>query len=134
MELPDGDIGVFYRKELPHLTEPIVPHEEAPTAEKMSTGVMKTFSSVKRRQQYSTGTAHLSGCTTMYIISRKGVYTTHWWENVSFDPDTIWRKVCFASQYRGQKHHGRLKNPENDILVRKSYNTRAKSKASWTSD
>ncbi|KAE8371193.1 hypothetical protein BDV26DRAFT_286978 [Aspergillus bertholletiae] len=91
MELPDDNIGDFYGKELPHLTEPIVPHEEVPTAEEMSTGVMKTFSSVKRRQQYSTGTAHLSGCTTMYIISRKGVYTTHWWENVSFDPDDIWR-------------------------------------------
>ncbi|KAE8410469.1 hypothetical protein BDV36DRAFT_302730 [Aspergillus pseudocaelatus] len=91
MELPGDSLGKFYQKELPHLTEPIVPHEEAPTAEDMSTGVMKAFSSVRRRQQYSTGTAHLSGCTTMYIISRKGVYATHWWENVSFAPDPIWR-------------------------------------------
>ncbi|KAB8211917.1 hypothetical protein BDV34DRAFT_219134 [Aspergillus parasiticus] len=41
-------------------------------------------------QQYSTGMAHLSGSTTMYIISRKSVYATHWWENVSFNPDPIW--------------------------------------------
>lgn len=92
MELPDHDIGVFYGNELPRVAEPIVPHESAPSAEDMSTGVMKTFSSLGRRKQYSTGTAHLSGCTTMYIISRKAVYATHWWENVSFDPDDEWRE------------------------------------------
>ncbi|RMJ20767.1 hypothetical protein PHISP_08363 [Aspergillus sp. HF37] len=91
MELPLHDIGVFYENELPRVTEPIVPHEEAPSAADMSTAVMKTFGSVKRRQQYSTGTAHLSGCTTMYLISRKGVYATRWWENVSFSPDDEWR-------------------------------------------
>ncbi|KAB8213524.1 hypothetical protein BDV33DRAFT_210120 [Aspergillus novoparasiticus] len=24
-------------------------------------------------------------------ISRKGVYATHWWENVSFNPEPLWR-------------------------------------------
>jgi hypothetical protein len=27
----------------------------------------------------------------MYIVSRKGVYATYWWENVSFSPDPEWR-------------------------------------------
>ncbi|KAL3429545.1 hypothetical protein BDV09DRAFT_190039 [Aspergillus tetrazonus] len=90
MELPDHDIGAFYGKELPRLSEPIVPHDTAPIPEDMSTAVMKTFSSLGRRKQYSTGVAHLSGCTTMYIISRRAVYATHWWENVSFDPDPEW--------------------------------------------
>ncbi|KAL4805131.1 hypothetical protein BDV18DRAFT_161528 [Aspergillus unguis] len=92
MELPDKDLGVFYGYELPHVTELIVPDEDRETAEDMSTAVMKTFSSLGRRQQYSTGTAGLCGCTTMYIISRKAVYAAHWWESVSFDPDGVWRE------------------------------------------
>ncbi|KAL4907227.1 hypothetical protein BDW74DRAFT_176008 [Aspergillus multicolor] len=90
MELPDNNMGIFYQHQLPHLSEPIVPHEQAEEAEDMSTAVMKTFGSLGRREQYSTGTAHLCGCTTMYIISHKAVYATHWWENVSFDPDPEW--------------------------------------------
>ncbi|CZS96986.1 uncharacterized protein RCO7_02715 [Rhynchosporium graminicola] len=40
--------------------------------------------------QFSTGTAELKGCTTLYITSHKGVFAAHYWENVSFDPDDIW--------------------------------------------
>ncbi|KAF5855563.1 hypothetical protein ETB97_008987 [Aspergillus alliaceus] len=57
----------------------------------MSSAVMETFSSIKRKE-WSTGEEGLMGCTTFYIISRKGVYATHWWENVSFDPDDFWRE------------------------------------------
>ncbi|XMA17497.1 hypothetical protein WAI453_010288 [Rhynchosporium graminicola] len=39
--------------------------------------------------QFSTGTAELKGCTTLYITSHKGVFAAHYWENVSFDPDDI---------------------------------------------
>ncbi|PKX96407.1 uncharacterized protein P174DRAFT_474596 [Aspergillus novofumigatus IBT 16806] len=82
----------FERDSFPNNDEPIVPHVEAPTATDMSTAVMKTFSSLGDNEQYSTGTGGLSGCTIMYIISRKGVYATHWWENMSFSPDEIWRE------------------------------------------
>jgi hypothetical protein len=96
MQLPDENMGVFYNKELPRVTEPIVPddhngHEDIETAADMSTAVIKRFASIQRRKQYSTGTDGLSGCTTLYIISRRGVYATHWWENVSFSPDDVWR-------------------------------------------
>ena len=40
--------------------------------------------------EFSTGMAHLKGCTSLYIISHKGVFAAHYWENVSFDPDDIW--------------------------------------------
>ncbi|KAJ5423594.1 hypothetical protein N7491_008810 [Penicillium cf. griseofulvum] len=90
MELPNESMGVFFEYEIPNLSEPIVPHEEAETPEDMSTGVFKKFSTLRAREQYSTGTQHISGCTTMYIISRKGVYAVHWWENVSFDADLVW--------------------------------------------
>lgn len=33
----------------------------------------------------SLGTTRLSGCTSMVIVSRTGVYFTHWWENLTFD-------------------------------------------------
>ncbi|KAL3479397.1 hypothetical protein BJX99DRAFT_255654 [Aspergillus californicus] len=92
MELPDHSLGAFYDKEMPRLTEPIGPYFDGTSAEDMSTAVLKTFSSVGRRKQYSTGTEGLCGCTTMYIISRKAVYAPHWWENVSFDPDNDWRE------------------------------------------
>ncbi|RDW70547.1 uncharacterized protein DSM5745_08058 [Aspergillus mulundensis] len=93
MELPNKDIGAFYAKELPNVSAQIAPEVEGATAEQMSTAVVKEFSSVARRKQWSTGTEGLCGCTTMYIISRKAVYATHWFENVSFDPDPEWRKA-----------------------------------------
>ncbi|KAH9215905.1 hypothetical protein DL95DRAFT_408121 [Leptodontidium sp. 2 PMI_412] len=68
MEIPKRKMGAFFKREMPRWA-PIVPHESA---------------------NNSTGTAHLKGCTTIYIISRKGVYATHWWENVSFAPDKRW--------------------------------------------
>ncbi|KAF2434572.1 hypothetical protein EJ08DRAFT_471811 [Tothia fuscella] len=38
-------------------------------------------------QSLSFGVRHIVGCTVMFIISRKGVYVGHYWENLSFDPD-----------------------------------------------
>ncbi|KAE8384478.1 hypothetical protein BDV23DRAFT_177030 [Aspergillus alliaceus] len=75
----------------PRITTKIVERDNAPTATEMSSAVMETFSSIKRKE-WSTGEEGLMGCTTFYIISRKGVYATHWWENVSFDPDDFWRE------------------------------------------
>lgn len=39
----------------------------------------------------SIGTSHLCGCTSMVIISRRGVYVTHYWESISFAPENHWR-------------------------------------------
>lgn len=38
----------------------------------------------------SLGTGLLCGCTTLVIISRKGVYMAHYWESMSFDPNEDW--------------------------------------------
>ncbi|KAJ5771519.1 uncharacterized protein N7511_003570 [Penicillium nucicola] len=91
MELPKRSMGLFYDKEFVRLTERVVPHDSASRAEYMSTGVMTTFASLPQDKVYSNG-GQLSGCTTLYVISRKGVYAVHWWENVSFDPDLVWRR------------------------------------------
>ncbi|KNG91386.1 hypothetical protein ANOM_000426 [Aspergillus nomiae NRRL 13137] len=90
MEFPKRKLGTFYAREFPRFLEPIVPHSEAAFAEDMSTGIRKSFSSIRKGYQYSTGFSGLEGCTILYIISRKGVYAVHWFENVSFSPDSVW--------------------------------------------
>ncbi|KAE8151546.1 hypothetical protein BDV25DRAFT_138782 [Aspergillus avenaceus] len=94
MELPKRTMGAFYRRELPKMTEAVVPHEEADIATDMSTAVLTSFDDLQLdpHEEYSTGAQHISGCTMLYLISRKGVYATHWWESVSFAPDKIWLK------------------------------------------
>ncbi|PYI08863.1 hypothetical protein BO78DRAFT_468121 [Aspergillus sclerotiicarbonarius CBS 121057] len=89
MELPGLSLGAFYEDELPKITKRIVTRGSAPKATWLSAAVMQEFGRL-RRKEWSTGLEGLKGCTSMYIISRKGVYATHWWENVSFDPDDIW--------------------------------------------
>ncbi|EED17204.1 hypothetical protein TSTA_022580 [Talaromyces stipitatus ATCC 10500] len=39
---------------------------------------------------FSLGTGFLCGYTTLAIISRKGVYTGHYWDSISFSPDQAW--------------------------------------------
>jgi hypothetical protein len=91
MILTKRKLGLFYDNEFVKLTDQIVPHESGRKAEDMSTGVMKVFANLPQDKEYSNG-GQLSGCTTLYVISRKGVYGVHWWENVSFAPANIWRK------------------------------------------
>ncbi|KAJ4364157.1 hypothetical protein N0V83_009612 [Neocucurbitaria cava] len=40
-----------------------------------------------REIEVSLGAMELTGCTMLAIISRKGVYMSHWWESISFAPD-----------------------------------------------
>ncbi|KAH5469584.1 hypothetical protein HBI22_195730 [Parastagonospora nodorum] len=37
--------------------------------------------------EFSYAAAGLRGCTMLVLISRKGIYMTHYWESISFDPD-----------------------------------------------
>ncbi|GAQ05075.1 hypothetical protein ALT_2396 [Aspergillus lentulus] len=92
MQLPGSleSLGEFYEKELPKISKPIATRDEAPEATWMSAAILQEFGRL-RRKEWSTGLEGLKGCTTLYIISRKAVYATHWWENVSFDPDDEWR-------------------------------------------
>jgi hypothetical protein len=39
------------------------------------------------KKAFSVGTGGLCGCTTLAIISRKGVYMGHYWESLSFAPE-----------------------------------------------
>ncbi|CAI7571609.1 unnamed protein product [Penicillium bialowiezense] len=45
------------------------------------------------RDEWSTGTDGLSGCTVLYIISRIGVFAAHYFENVSFSPSKYWLQI-----------------------------------------
>ncbi|KAK3935525.1 hypothetical protein QBC46DRAFT_346542 [Diplogelasinospora grovesii] len=60
------------------MSELIVPDYETAYALEISMAVLKTFASLGPGEQFSTGVSHLSSCTTIYIISRMGVYATHW--------------------------------------------------------
>ncbi|KAE8407147.1 hypothetical protein BDV37DRAFT_241088 [Aspergillus pseudonomiae] len=53
----------------------------------MSAATLQEFGWLQRKE-WSTGP---KGYTTLYIISCKAVYATHWWENISFDPEIEWR-------------------------------------------
>ncbi|GFF42753.1 hypothetical protein IFM46972_06978 [Aspergillus udagawae] len=90
MELPGALLGQFYQKELPKISKSIITRDSAPHATWMSAAILQEFGRL-RRKEWSTGLQGLKGCTTLYIISRKAVYATHWWENISFKPDTEWR-------------------------------------------
>jgi hypothetical protein len=39
------------------------------------------------KNAFSLTTVRLKGCTMLAIMSRKGVYIGHYWENIAFDPD-----------------------------------------------
>lgn len=39
------------------------------------------------KEARSFSATRLKGCTMMAIISRRGIFIGHWWENLSFDPD-----------------------------------------------
>jgi hypothetical protein len=68
MELLKKSMAAFYKSETPNM-EYIVLYRTAARVVDMSTRLIKSFADLAG-VQYSTGTAHLSGCTTMYIISR----------------------------------------------------------------
>lgn len=38
-------------------------------------------------EEMSLSVTNLVGCTMMVIVSRRGVYIGHYWENISFDTD-----------------------------------------------
>lgn len=63
---------------------------------------------------FSCGTQQQVGCTTLVVVSHVGVYTAHWWENISFAPDPEWR----------HKVRGRLETDEEvfDRTVTKPLN------------
>jgi hypothetical protein len=50
--------------------------------EDVNTAIYDEFS-----RSFSFAASGLQGCTMLAVISRKGVYMSHWWENISFDPD-----------------------------------------------
>lgn len=70
----------------------------AAAGDDMNTAILKTFDGPDNRDPatdkilpFSVGTSGLCGCTSLVIVSRKGVYATHYWENISFSPDPVWR-------------------------------------------
>ncbi|GAB1199062.1 hypothetical protein APSETT444_008401 [Aspergillus pseudonomiae] len=92
----------------------------------MSAAILQEFGRL-RRKEWSTGP---KGYTTLYIISCKAVYATHWWENIYFDPEIEWRdpptqtnaklfKLTVTDTLRdGEKYHRKLDADliENDYV------------------
>jgi hypothetical protein len=140
----------FYDVELPRVTQSIVPEDHSSNvAQDMSTAVFKRFTNLRSTRQYSTGTDGLSGCTTMYIISRRGVYVTHSWESVSFAPNNEWRdpptqtdqelfqKTVLDALKDGGKFHPKLDRDaiEDDYIrayiIRPKQDVRRESRGCW---
>jgi hypothetical protein len=78
MDLPHDGMSPYYLVERPKIKPEyqIVKHWEADYPEDMTTGILKLFSVLEDGAQYSTG-GQLSGCITLFVISRKGVYAAH---------------------------------------------------------
>lgn len=57
--------------------------------QKQGSDINTAFIKKYGRNAFSLGTMGLCGCTSMWIISRSGVYGTHYWESISFSPDNI---------------------------------------------
>lgn len=101
MTLPDGtqpsDMDTWMIKEMvPGLYDAIVWDKHVKgEPQDMATSVFEEFQVLKGtklvdREAFSLGTAELCGCTTLIIISRRGVYMGHYWESISFNPDKVW--------------------------------------------
>lgn len=54
--------------------------------EDMATSMFSEF----KGQAFSLGPGFLCGCTTMVIVSHRGVYMGRYWESISFSPDDDW--------------------------------------------
>ncbi|GJP96770.1 hypothetical protein CBS63078_4247 [Aspergillus niger] len=89
MTLPGPSLGIFYKDEMPKRTRELELKNSYRTAASTSAAIMHRLGRTRNTNQFSTGVEGLHGCTTMYIISRKAVYITHWWENVAFAADEI---------------------------------------------
>lgn len=61
---------------------------EVPEGTDVNTALFTPFDG---KEAVSVGTSHLCGCTSLVIISQRGVYSTHYWESISFDPDDDFR-------------------------------------------
>jgi hypothetical protein len=92
MTLPDGTDAAgmdsfMLSEEDSDLFEAIVWDKEVNgEPEDMATSMFEQFGD----EAFSLGTGFLCGCTTLVIISRRGVYTGHYWESISFSPDPAW--------------------------------------------
>lgn len=62
--------------------------------EDMATSTFREF----QDKAFSLGTSELCGCTTLVIISRRAVYISHYWENISFATDEVWLTVYGTPQ------------------------------------
>ncbi|KAH6725056.1 hypothetical protein BKA61DRAFT_567584 [Leptodontidium sp. MPI-SDFR-AT-0119] len=125
MELPDlqgrRPMPDFFHEEMPKWT-PFVIRESALKPKDLSASIIQDLTNlgiVKDGNdvpvaQFSTGTAELKGCTTLYI-SHKGVFAAHYWENVSFDPDNtpeakakLFKTTMLDPLKNGSKYHPKL--------------------------
>lgn len=52
----------------------------------VNTSVLREFRDFAD-EELSLSAQQLKGCTMLAIISRRGVYLSHWWETISFNPD-----------------------------------------------
>jgi hypothetical protein len=84
MTLPEGSMDDFMRDEVPQAKSIVW---KLPSGSDLNTSIKKPLG----RLAISLGTSGLCGCSSLWIISRTGVYASHWWESISFAPNKEWR-------------------------------------------
>lgn len=85
MELPvAGDMEDFFAQEFPVARLVVF---KATNGDDANTALFQKLES----GAFSCGVQGLCGCTSLVVISRKGVYATHWWDSIAFSPDVVWR-------------------------------------------
>lgn len=80
-----GEENDFMVNEIPEATQMVW---EVPEGTDVNTAIFTRFDA---KNPISVGTSHLCGCTSMVIISQRGVYASHYWENIAFVPDKAFR-------------------------------------------
>ena len=83
IKLPGDDMNTFMVNEVPKAKSIVWTGRKGSD---MNTASLKTYG----RTKVSLATSGLCGCTSLWVISRKGVYATHYWESISFSPDKQW--------------------------------------------
>lgn len=71
--------------EIPEATQMVW---EVPPGTDVNTAIFTRFDG---KNALSVGTSHLCGCTSLIIISQRGVYAAHYWENIAFVTDEAFR-------------------------------------------
>lgn len=97
MTVPNGDMDKFMETEVGKGLPIVWNKKVRKQNQDMATSVFKEFyvkvekgSDAGKLPTFSFGADGLCGCTMLLIVSRRAVYSAHYWESISFSPEHEW--------------------------------------------